>query len=224
MFRSDNHPWLFAWSRGKVFHAGPSSAMGWYGTSGDGSYTAAGLRSDSADAMNGSAAMYDAGKILTVGGAPRYSDSIATNRAYGIDITGGGTPAVTKLAPMKHPRAFASSVVLPDGTVLVVGGQAYAKTFTDATAALAPELWDPKTKAFTELASMSVPRTYHSFALLLADGRVLAGGGGLCARVRHQPPERRGLHAAVPARRQRRGSAPGRRSRRRRRAPLRGRP
>jgi galactose oxidase len=28
---------------------------------------------------------------------------------------------------------------------------------------------------------MATPRPYHSFALLLADGRVLEGGGGLCS-------------------------------------------
>jgi galactose oxidase len=32
------------------------------------------------------------------------------------------------------------------------------------------------------LAAQAVPRTYHSFALLLPDGRVLSGGGGLCGQ------------------------------------------
>ena len=33
---------------------------------------------------------------------------------------------------------------------------------------------------WTSLLEMAVPRNYHSVALLLADGRVLASGGGLC--------------------------------------------
>jgi galactose oxidase len=41
-------------------------------------------------------------------------------------------------------------------------------------------LWDPATQAFTALAPAAVPRTYHSVALLMPDGRVFTGGGGLC--------------------------------------------
>lgn len=180
VFRQDNHPWLFAASGGRVFHAGPSRAMGWYGTTGTGSYTAEGVRGDDADAMNGATAMYEVGKVLTVGGAPAYKDSVATDHAYSLDIN-GAAPVVTKLSPMRHARAFATAVVLPDGEVLVVGGQAYAHPFSDATAQLAPEIWDPRTGAFTELAPMAVPRVYHSEAVLLPDGRVFTGGGGLCA-------------------------------------------
>jgi galactose oxidase len=182
-YRADNHPWLFAWTGGTVFHAGPSRAMGWYGTTGSGSYTPAGVRGTDADAMNGSAAMYDVGKILTVGGAPAYEDSVATDHANLIDLTSrrsGGQVAVTPLSPMVHPRAFATSVVLPDGKVVVVGGQGYSKPYSDATAVMTPELWDPATRTFTEMAPMAIPRTYHSIALLLPDGRVLVGGGGLC--------------------------------------------
>ena len=43
-----------------------------------------------------------------------------------------------------------------------------------------PELWSPVTQAFTVLAPMVVPRTYHSVALLLPDATVFSGGGGLC--------------------------------------------
>ena len=35
---------------------------------------------------------------------------------------------------------------------------------------------------------MAEPRNYHSVALLLKDGRVLASGGGLCVRVLCEPP------------------------------------
>ena len=68
-YRKDNHAWLFAWSGGRVLQAGPSQAMNWYTTSGTGGTTPAGTRADDTDAMNGNAVMYDAGKILTVGGA-----------------------------------------------------------------------------------------------------------------------------------------------------------
>jgi galactose oxidase len=187
-FRSDNHMWLFAWSGGTVFQAGPSKAMHWMDTSGSGSWSTAGLRGDDGDAMNGNAVMYDAGRILTVGGAPDYQNSPATSNAYIVDIR-GSAPTVTKLPSMANPRAFANSVVLPDGKVLVVGGQQYAVPFSDATSVLTPELWDPVTKAFTPMAPMTVPRNYHSFALLLPDGRVLAGGGQLCANGCAQHPD-----------------------------------
>jgi galactose oxidase len=75
---------------------------------------------------------------------------------------------------------MANSVVLPDGKVAVFGGQNYAVPFSDNTAVLSTEIWDPATETFTTVASASVPRVYHSVALLLPDGRVFTGGGGLC--------------------------------------------
>jgi len=71
-------------------------------------------------------------------------------------------------------------VVLPNGQIVVVGGQAWPVTFSDDGAVLVAELWDPATEKFSRLASMVTPRTYHSVALLLPDGRVMSGGGGLC--------------------------------------------
>jgi galactose oxidase len=47
---------------------------------------------------------------------------------------------------------------------------------------LCAEIWDPATEKFTVLAKMAEPRTYHSVAILLRDGRVFSGGGGLCGR------------------------------------------
>ncbi|WP_436493303.1 discoidin domain-containing protein [Actinokineospora sp. HUAS TT18] len=178
-YRADNHGWFFAVADGRVFHAGPSRRMNWVSTSGTGSVTDAGPRGDSPDAMNGNAVMYDVGKILTLGGATAYQDVDATNRAYTIDIT-TGTASVTRVGDMSKGRAFANSVVLPDGKVLVIGGQSRPVPFSDQTAVLTPELWDPATGQFTELAPMAVPRTYHSVANLLPDGTVFSGGGGLC--------------------------------------------
>ena len=44
---------------------------------------------------------------------------------------------------MAYARAFSNSVVLPNGDVLVVGGQQHPQTFTDTGAVLSPELWNP---------------------------------------------------------------------------------
>ncbi|MFJ5697011.1 PKD domain-containing protein [Arthrobacter sp. NPDC093139] len=175
---SDNHAWLFAAPGGRVFHAGPSRQMNWISTTGTGSITSAGLRSDSADAMNGDAVMYDIGKILTVGGAPAYKDTPATARAYTIDINNGAT--VARTADMAVSRSFANGVALPDGQVFVVGGQATPVQFTDTGARMSPEIWNPATGLWATMAPMAIPRTYHSVALLLPDARVFVGGGGLC--------------------------------------------
>jgi galactose oxidase len=182
VYRADNHAWVFGIANGDVFHAGPSRQMNWITTGGNGSIRSAGTRADAPDMMNGNAVMYDVGRILAVGGAPAYDDSAATRRAYTIDITGGpAAPVRTKrVADLAFARSFINSAVLPDGSVVVVGGQAHAKAFTDTGAAQAPELWDPATGRFTVLAPEAVPRTYHSVAVLLPDGRVFSGGGGLC--------------------------------------------
>jgi galactose oxidase len=187
-FRSDNHPWLFAVSNGGVFHAGPSRNMNWITTTGSGTITSAGTRSDSRDAMNGNAVMYDVGKILTLGGATAYGDAgsvvnvQATRRSYRIDISGGPSqPVVTTRGPdMAFARAFSNSVALPDGKVLVLGGEQHPEPFNDTGAALSPELWDPATNRFKTMAPAAIARTYHSVAALLPDGRVFSGGGGLC--------------------------------------------
>ncbi|MEU0880962.1 discoidin domain-containing protein [Lentzea sp. NPDC005914] len=188
VYRADNHAWLFAAGGGRVFHAGPSAKMHWIDTAGQGKVTDAGTRGDSQDAMNGNAVMYDIGKILTVGGAPAYEKADATKAAYTVDIT-GRTPAVRRTADMAAARAYLNSVVLPDGTVVVIGGQSYPVPFSDQTSVLQPELWNPATGRFTKLAAMATPRNYHSVANLLPDGTVFSGGGGLCGKCATNHPD-----------------------------------
>jgi galactose oxidase len=183
VYRSDNHPWLFAWKDNTVFQAGPSKAMNWYDPNGDGSTTGAGTRGDDGHAMNGIAVMYDAvaGKILTAGGAADYEYNDARSNAYIVTIGAAKTnPTVTKLPNMVYARGFANGVALPDGTVFVTGGQVTVIPFNDATAQLTPELFDPATNKWTQLNPMSVPRVYHSVALLLPDATVFQSGSGLC--------------------------------------------
>jgi galactose oxidase len=186
IYRGDNHLWLFAQSNGSVFQAGPSAQMNWITTGGNGTISSAGTRGSDPYSINGNAVLYDIGKILKVGGAPAYQQSTgtiyATNSAYLIDITAGvgATPIVTQLTPMTYERAFSNSVVLPNGEVVVIGGQSIPEPFTDSAAILVPEIWNPATQRFSLLNPMQTPRTYHSTAILLPDGRIFVGGGGQC--------------------------------------------
>ncbi|MFE5626563.1 discoidin domain-containing protein [Streptomyces virginiae] len=187
-YRADNHMWLHATSGGKVLQLGPSKQMNWISTSGQGAITSAGPRADSQDAMTGNAVPYDIGKLVTLGGSPAYQDSPATRRAYTVGIAGSQVQAA-RSGDMEYARAFSNSVVLPDGKVAVFGGQAYPVPFSDATSVLTPELWDPATGRFTPLATMAVPRNYHSVANLLPDGRIFSGGGGLCGDCATNHPD-----------------------------------
>ena len=100
--------------------------MNWYSTVGYGGVKSAGTRGTDGDAMNGIAVMYDAvaGDILTGGGAASYQDVAATANANILTVGAPNTTVtVTSIGSMHYRRSFANGVALPDGTVLIVGGQ-----------------------------------------------------------------------------------------------------
>jgi hypothetical protein len=68
--------------------------------------------------------------------------------------------------------------MLPDGTVLAVGGSSNTDQGVVTSGVLPAEIWNPTTGTWTEVAPMASARNYHSTALLMPDGRVLVGGGG----------------------------------------------
>lgn len=189
VYRDDNHAWLWAAPNGKVLHAGPSSKMHWIDVKGLGTVTSAGSRGTDAYSMNGSIVMYDTGRLLKVGGAPSYNTLDGTDRVQTIDMRGAGNPVVTEQAALSFPRTLHHSVVLPTGEVLVVGGMKTTELFKDTDARLTPELWNPANDTWTSMAAMSVPRTYHSAALLMSDARVFVGGGGLCNTCNTNHPD-----------------------------------
>jgi galactose oxidase len=184
--RTMEHPRQLVAPDGRIFVPGPTPHMQWISLAGKGSVSAAGPRGDDETSQNDVTVMYDVGKLLKAGGnisydrnTPRYVPS--SRNSYLIDINGGAAQ-VTKVAPMIYPRAFANGVVLPDGKVFVAGGLDNGKAFSDAGNVKAAELFDPATATWRELPPAANPRPYHSIALLLPDGRVLTGGGGLCSK------------------------------------------
>ncbi|KAF9893475.1 hypothetical protein FE257_010787 [Aspergillus nanangensis] len=185
-YRMDNHAWIFGWKNESVFHAGPSQQMNWFGTNGDGTTDDAGVRGTDEDAMCGNAVMFDSGKILSCGGSVDYEKSPATDNAFVITIDEPRMePSVMKAQNMKYKRTFHTSVVLPDGSVFVEGGQDFGHPFDESDSALEPERFiyndeDPATSIWEPLQPNTIVRVYHSISLLLQDGTVFTGGGGLC--------------------------------------------
>ncbi|TVY51290.1 Galactose oxidase [Lachnellula cervina] len=184
-WRADNHGWIFGWKNQTIFQAGPSVAMNWYYVEGEGSFKKAGKRLEDDDSMSGNAVMFDAveGKILTVGGSPDYENSWATANAHVITLGNPGEPPKVELAgngTMHSERVFHTSTVLPDGKVFIVGGQEFGVAFNEENVQFIPEIYDPVTNTFTQMQQNNFVRVYHHLSLLLPDGRVLTGGGGLC--------------------------------------------
>jgi hypothetical protein len=169
------YPMMFVAPNGQVFMAGPEQQSMYLNTSGTGTWTT-GPRSNFGDRSYGSAVMYDAGKILLVGG----NETAPTNTAEVIDLNAGAAAAWRPVQPMSVARRQVNATLLADGKVLLTGGTnapGFNSPPTDSKV-LAAELWDPDTEAWSQLSSMSHQRLYHSTALLLPDGRVLSVGSG----------------------------------------------
>lgn len=127
----------------------------------------------------GSSSMYLPSKVLKTGTSvdPDSTARASFATAYVLDMT-QSSPAWRPTASMGFARTYHTTTLLPDGNVLVTGGGTTTGATDVAHAVLPAELWSPTTEAWSTLASMSVPRLYHSEALLLPDGRVLISGGG----------------------------------------------
>jgi hypothetical protein len=180
---SEWYPFMYAAPNGKVFEAGPAQMTQYLDPTGSGAWTTVGS-SGFGERVQGSSVMYDSGKVMVLGGADPPTASTET-----IDLN-GTTPAWRSVASMAQPRRQANATVLPDGKVLVTGGSSGGGFDNSSYPVYAAEEWDPATQQWTTLASDSVYRGYHSSALLLPDGRVLAAGGeiGGASAELYSPP------------------------------------
>lgn len=148
---------------------------------------------DDADKCNQSASVIlppaQTQRFMILGGGPEDVDGQprqpATNRTSIVDLGNpGNNPTYQRAADLNHERMHVNAVLLPDRTVLAAGGGVKR----EATAGGAPnptefnevfegEIYDPTNNRWTLTAPATVARLYHSVALLLPDGRVVAAGG-----------------------------------------------
>jgi hypothetical protein len=136
-------------------------------------FTAApnGQRAFNAAGFDATSALVSTGEIMTMGGT---EDSGAAQRMDLYNPVTGATRSIDTGIGRRNP----SSVLLPDGTVLLINGGNDWRNFGGDRRR--PQIVNVETNAVTNLDAWpndGLERGYHSFALLLKDGRVLIGGG-----------------------------------------------
>jgi hypothetical protein len=167
------YPYMHVAPNGRVFNSGPNTVTRYLNTSGTGSWTDVASRTVSRD--YGGSIMYEPGKVIILGGGD------PPNRSAEVIDLNVASPSWRQVSPMAVARRQLNSTLLPDGKIFVNGGTS-AGGFNNACGAVfAAEMWDPATEAFSTLSSASEIRIYHSVSILLPDGRVLTGGGGMPA-------------------------------------------
>ena len=112
---------------------------------------------------------------------------------------GGGSPATrsTEIIDLSAPspgwvpgpdmstgRIQMDAVLLPDGTVLALGGS--VNNEAPDTPGKAADLYDPVTNTLTSAGAASYARLYHSVALLLPDATVMSMGSNPGSRGRYE--------------------------------------
>ena len=181
---SREYPFFQAAPDGRALVVGPWRGMALVDTFGAGAISGPGYR-DAISRSYGGYAPYDIGRTLVAGGGNVDEDGLVgvpSRTATTVDSRSGLTLGAPT-GSMTYRRRQHNLTVLADGTVLATGGQSTmgGGGLVDlANAVYAAERWDPATGQWTVLAPAAVVREYHSSALLLPDGRVLTGGGGIC--------------------------------------------
>lgn len=180
-----NYPYLHLAADGKVF--GLTGRVGWFYDPALDQYVNL-FTGPLFDHFEGSSVLYntEAGKVMVVGGRSNGGTTLQSVDIFDIPSQTWASAAPTP-SPMNFKRQYQNTTLLPDGKVLATGGQQCdggTPSFNcPAGAANIPEVFNPANGTWTALAEnpTRTPRIYHSIALLLPDGRVLIGGGGLPA-------------------------------------------
>jgi hypothetical protein len=188
------YPHLFWMRGGHALVAGPQSKDSWTLTpaSGAGPMTWQDAPNLSRNRLYGSAVLLPGGpdgstRVMEIGGiedpAPATPDTEIFDEATSSWSAG----------PSQHVgRAHANTVLLPDGSMVTVGGgvgHATSGLYEATPEHKQVELYDPGSATWRLGAAQQERRAYHSTALLLPDGRVLsAGDDGVEAGVRDSGP------------------------------------
>lgn len=121
-----------------------------------------------------SATLLDDGRVLVAGGIG-YPRPGAMRNLRSAELFNPDTETWTRIGPMTDARSSHPAVKLPDGRVLLIGGDTGTDVYRGIGQAFC-ELFDPVTETWAPTGSLRVPRRNHQ-AVLLADGSVFVVGG-----------------------------------------------
>ncbi len=207
----DYYPHLFWMPSGRGLVAGPWTIDTWW-------FSLPGKRprlrwqdlpSTSASRVWGTAVMLPAGpdgshQVELLGGSDKPKadsfepdqDALATNSVTVFDErradAGWKDAGSVRRGALHHPRSHANTVLLPDGSMVEVGGGWGDKKnggengapgqWAAAPFHMTTELWSPRSRTWRLGPPQREFRTYHSTALLLPDGRVVSAGDDFSGR------------------------------------------
>lgn len=180
----DLYPRIHLLPDGRAIHTGPENQSHFFDPASsrwvDGPYQEFGYRSAGTSVL-----LPGLDRVLVVGGAEGHRP---TRTAEILELS-DPDPNWRPTTKLNRARMHANGVLLPDGNVFLVGGgrhNEYSKTVKT------PEMFNAVTETWSELAPHQAPRAYHSTAVLLPDGRVLAAGhdhGGYWVKAEvYSPP------------------------------------
>jgi hypothetical protein len=120
--------------------------------------------------------------LMVVGGSQELDDiskdSLTTNSVEVFEFRRNDPPSSLwrEVAPLPDQRFMCDGVLLADGSVFVTNGAGKGTADDSSTARLASYIFEPWNNAWFAVGDSLRPRTYHSTALLLPDGKVLVAG------------------------------------------------
>ena len=117
------------------------------------------------------------GQVLVVGGGTTATWGGIPDAAVSAEVFDSGSGRFFQAGDLAFPRAEHTATLMPDGSVLIIGGFG-----SESTGALSVERFDPLTGLFSVVGQINVARRLHT-ASLLQDGRVLVVGGFGSART-----------------------------------------
>jgi Galactose oxidase-like, Early set domain/Galactose oxidase, central domain len=112
-------------------------------------------------------------KVMIIGGG-RDNGTPSTETTAIADLS-RPNPRYTQAASLDAKKMYVSAVILPDRTVFETGGASKERQYGNAYV-YSSQIFDPQTGTWTKAKDSTVPRGYHSSAILLPDGRVATFG------------------------------------------------
>ncbi|MDO9355765.1 MAG: DUF1929 domain-containing protein, partial [Solirubrobacteraceae bacterium] len=188
---SRDYPLMQLTSTGKTSFSNTAATAAEVSIAGDGAVTFPG-QTAAIFGDFGSYAHLGIGKTVYAGGGKNGATTTAV-----VDRT-SGKPVMRVTAGMNTNRRQHTMVALADGSAVVSGGLSKGKLVNLKRSVYEAEGWNPDTEKWTRLASAKVARQYHSTAMLLPDGRVFAGGGGICSECMTERYLRRDAEIFTP--------------------------